>query len=209
MGIQIRLKHCLIDRFRHNLSICAVSCKAAHSADHLLIQRLNVSQHTHFHIIFRRGLQTGLHIIAQQFHQRADFTFRPVPILCGKRIHGQIFNPHSPGFFADPLYILTALCMPVISRHSLGFCPSPVSVQDDGNMLRYVHCISSFLQVFPSRRWKREASSHLPLLLFRNIGLSHRLYPKLSVLLWILLPPLYRLLQCICLSVSEVNLPSL
>ena len=102
-----------------------------------------------------------------------------------------------------------ALCMPVISRHSLGFCPSPVSVQDDGNMLRYVHCISSFLQVFPSRRWKREASSHLPLLLFRNIGLSHRLYPKLSVLLWILLPPLYRLLQCICLSVSEVNLPSL
>ena len=36
----------------------------------VIIQRSNVPDHADLHVIFRRRLETGLHIVAQQRHER-------------------------------------------------------------------------------------------------------------------------------------------
>ena len=123
----------------------------------VVVQRFDISDHADLHIIFRRRLQTGLHIVAQQLHERRHFAVRAVPVLSGKSIDRQVFDAHAPGFLTDPLHVLAALGMPVIPGHPLCLRPASVSVQYDRYMLWYFHRISSHSLIAPARpgrHWK-------------------------------------------------------
>ena len=115
--------------------------KLQNSLLNIFIQFCNISDNTDFHIIFRCCLKTGFHVIAKQLHQGIYFFFWTIPVLSRKSIYGQIFNSHAPCFFTDLLYILTSLCMPIITRHSFCLCPTSVTIQDNRNMLWYIHNI--------------------------------------------------------------------
>ena len=115
----------------------------------IVVQRFNISDHADLHVILRRRLQAGLHIIAQQLHERRHLAVRAVPVLSGKGIDRQVFDTHAPGFLTDPLHIFAALGMSIIPGHPLCLRPAPVSVQYDCNMLWYFHRISSHSLIAP------------------------------------------------------------
>ena len=109
----------------------------------ILCQSALISDHTHAHMIFLRRLDTGLHIIAQQCHQCIHFILAALPVLRGKSIDRQVFNPHIICFFTDSLHIFCPLDMSVITGHSFCLCPPSVAIQNNGYMLRNLHVISS------------------------------------------------------------------
>ncbi len=85
--------------------------------------------------------EAAFHIIAQQFHQGADFLPGTAPVFCRKSVDSQIFDPHIPGFPADCLYIFRPLGMTVIPGHFMLFGPPSVSVQNNCYMLWNIHKI--------------------------------------------------------------------
>ena len=95
----------------------------------ILIQSGLVTQDSDTHTILLRCLQTGLHIIAEQLHQRVHFILRAVPVLCRKSIYCQILDSHTVRLFTDHFHRLGSLHMPVIAGHSFCFGPTAVAVQ--------------------------------------------------------------------------------
>ena len=94
----------------------------------IFIQSRLVSQNSDTHTVLLRRLQTSLHIIPKQLHQRIHFVLRTVPVLCGESIYCQVLNPHTVCLFADYFHSLGSLNMTVVAGHSLCFCPAAVPV---------------------------------------------------------------------------------
>ena len=113
--------------------------KLCNSCTNILIKPCLISKYPYFHPILIRSFNASLHIITQKLHKRFHFTIRSVPVFRGKRIHCQIFYTHLISRLTDALHILASLYMPVISRHPFCLCPSSVSIQNNRNMLRYIH----------------------------------------------------------------------
>ena len=102
----------------------------------ILIQSGLVTQDSDTHTVLLRCLQTGLHIIAEQLHQRIHFILRAVPVLCRKSIYCQILDSHTVRLFTDHFHRLGSLHMPVIAGHSFCFGPTAVAVQNNCYMIR-------------------------------------------------------------------------
>ena len=132
----------------------------------ILIQSGLLSQHPHTHAVLFRRLQTGLHIVSQQLHQRVHLVLGTIPVLRGESIHRQVLDPHPVGFLTDDLHCLGALHMAVVSGHSLCLCPSAVAVQDNGNVTGHLQL---FTHLSPSLILHRRGSGsilHSPRLFF-------------------------------------------
>ena len=102
----------------------------------ILIQSGLVTQDSDTHTVLLRCLQTGLHIIAEQLHQRVHLILRAVPVLCRKSIYCQILDSHTVRLFTDHFHRLGSLHMPVIAGHSFCFGPTAVAVQNNCYMIR-------------------------------------------------------------------------
>ena len=109
----------------------------------ILCQSGLITDDADFHMILLCCFDTGFHIIAEQCHKGIHFILAALPVLRGKSIDRQIFNPHIICFFTDSLHIFCPLDMSVITGHSFCLCPPSVAVQNNGYMLRNLHIISS------------------------------------------------------------------
>ena len=87
---------------------------------------------------------TFFQITSEQFHQTVHLIFGTFPVLCGKSIYSHIFNSQLLHIVTDCFQICTALHMSVASGHSLCLRPASITIQNNGNMIWYIHTLVSF-----------------------------------------------------------------
>lgn len=109
-----------------------------------------------------------LQIAAKQLHKPIHFFSGAFPVFRGKSIYCQIFHAQIFNIIADLLQIGAALNMSIATRQSLCLCPAAIAVQNNGNMIGYVHifllvfCFSFFVisvQIIRTISYKRAEKS--------------------------------------------------
>ena len=99
----------------------------------------DVADNFDFHLIIPGYLDTFLQIAAKQLHKPIHFFSGAFPVFRGKSIYCQIFHAQIFNIIADLLQIGAALNMSIATRQSLCLCPAAIAVQNNGNMIGYVH----------------------------------------------------------------------
>src|SRR5699024_6998663 len=109
----------------------------------ILVKSRYVSDHFYPHFVLLSTFHTFLQIAAEQLHQAVYFFPGSFPVLSGKSVNCKIFYSQIFDIVADAFQIGAAFYMAIASGHPFRLRPSAVSIQNNGDMIRYLHSNSS------------------------------------------------------------------
>ncbi|SVC88494.1 uncharacterized protein METZ01_LOCUS341348 [marine metagenome] len=103
---------------------------------HCFRQTVDLPNRFQTHVILVQFADFLLQIICEVFHDRLDLRLGTIPILGGKSIQSEVFDPKftcSPNYCARRLNTAT---MTLNTGQMPAFCPAAVAIHYNGNMQR-------------------------------------------------------------------------